>query len=202
MLYHGERYSYQVTFGKMEVSIKSSEGHSALGDGQQFNIRRLTTPSFADRRTSNHCYSTQWRWYWRNDIQKWEIYDRVCMSHKMNIFQRYFDLIYVWSRLYVWYFFQNSCVSNYQYTHIVKISQFDYYFLQVLQNATSFFSWCAIISNKIIIVNNFFNYFTNFDRIWFDIWLTLKTGGRNEKKNAQLVKWTSFSETELAKNEI
>jgi hypothetical protein len=52
--------------------------------GYKYIIRRLSTPSFTEKKMSTDCYLTQWRWYFKDDTQKWVSYSKVRNTMSKN----------------------------------------------------------------------------------------------------------------------
>ncbi|CAC5401243.1 PARP7S [Mytilus coruscus] len=62
----------------MQAIIFDVDGQPAVGDNQHdqwCNVRRLSTPSFTEKKTMVDSYLTQWRWYWKDEIKKWNMYN-------------------------------------------------------------------------------------------------------------------------------
>ncbi|XP_052082754.1 uncharacterized protein LOC127720282 isoform X2 [Mytilus californianus] len=72
----GERYSYHVWFPKMHAVILNVDDQLVSGDNQRCNVRRLSTHSFAEKKIMVDSYLTQWRWYWKDDSDKWTMFDK------------------------------------------------------------------------------------------------------------------------------
>ncbi|CAC5401249.1 PARP7S [Mytilus coruscus] len=72
----GKRYSYHIWFPKMHAKILNVDGQSVSGDDQRCNVRRLSTHSFAEKKIMVDSYLTQWRWYWKDDSDKWTMFDK------------------------------------------------------------------------------------------------------------------------------
>ncbi|XP_063408606.1 uncharacterized protein LOC134692116 [Mytilus trossulus] len=77
--YNGSKYSYHIWFSKMQAIICDVDGQPAIGDNkhdQWCNVRRLSTPSFTEKKMMVDSYPTQWRWYWKDDSEKWNMYSK------------------------------------------------------------------------------------------------------------------------------
>ena len=77
MKYNQRQYSYNVYFtnpGAMHAVVYDGDGRA---EGHKYYVRRLSTPSFAEKKSGIDCYRTQWRWCFRNDTQKWVNYSKV-----------------------------------------------------------------------------------------------------------------------------
>ncbi|CAG2244521.1 PARP7S [Mytilus edulis] len=72
----GKRYSYHIWFAKMHAVTLNVDDQSVSGDNQWSNVRRLSTHSFAERKASVDSYITQWRWYLKDDSDKWTMFDK------------------------------------------------------------------------------------------------------------------------------
>ncbi|CAC5401250.1 PARP7S [Mytilus coruscus] len=72
----GKRYNYHIWFPKMHAVILNVDGQSDSGDNQWCNVRRLSTHSFAEKKIMIDSYLTQWRWYWKDDSDKWTMFDK------------------------------------------------------------------------------------------------------------------------------
>ena len=53
-------------------------------EGYKYIIRRLSTSSFTKKKISTYCYLTQWRWYFKDDTQKWVSYSKVRNTMSKN----------------------------------------------------------------------------------------------------------------------
>jgi hypothetical protein len=49
----------------MHAVVYDDDGRA---EGHKYYVRRLSTPSFAEKNSSIDSYRTQWRWYFRDDI--------------------------------------------------------------------------------------------------------------------------------------
>ncbi|CAC5401239.1 PARP7S [Mytilus coruscus] len=77
--YNGSKYSYNIWFSKMQAIIYDVDGQPVVGDNQHdqwCTVRRLSTPSFTEKKMINDSYLTQWRWYWKDDSKKWNMYNK------------------------------------------------------------------------------------------------------------------------------
>ncbi|XP_063410760.1 zinc finger CCCH-type antiviral protein 1-like [Mytilus trossulus] len=55
------------------------DGQPAVGDNQHAQcckVRRLSTPSLTEREMRGASYPTQWRWYWKDDSNKWNMHNK------------------------------------------------------------------------------------------------------------------------------
>ncbi|XP_071146130.1 uncharacterized protein [Mytilus edulis] len=83
--YNGSKYSYLISFSKMQATIYDVDGQPAVGDNQHdqwCNVRRLSTPSFTEKKMMVDSYLTQWRWYWKDYSKKWNMYDKDDIERK------------------------------------------------------------------------------------------------------------------------
>ncbi|CAG2244508.1 PARP7S [Mytilus edulis] len=67
--YNGSKYSCHIWFSKMQAKIYDVDGQPVVGDNQHdqwCNVRRLSTPSFTEKKMMVDSYLTQWRWYWKD----------------------------------------------------------------------------------------------------------------------------------------
>lgn len=64
----------------MQAIINDVDGQPAVGT-QRCNVRRLSTPSFTENEMLVDSYLTQWRWYWKDDCKKWNMYNKVKTVH-------------------------------------------------------------------------------------------------------------------------
>ncbi|VDI64555.1 Hypothetical predicted protein [Mytilus galloprovincialis] len=83
----GKKFSYHIWFAKMHVVILNVDDQSVSADNQWSNVRRLSTHSFAERKPSVDSYITQWRWYLKDDSDKWTMFDKVRLFH-LSFFER------------------------------------------------------------------------------------------------------------------
>ncbi|XP_076086868.1 uncharacterized protein LOC143057446 [Mytilus galloprovincialis] len=69
-------YNCHVWFQKMHAVILDVDGLRTAYDDQWSTVRRLSTPSFAEKKMTFDSYLTQWRWYWKDDGEKWNIFNK------------------------------------------------------------------------------------------------------------------------------
>ena len=84
MTYDCNQYIYFMYFtnpGAMHAVVYDDDGRA---EGHKYYVRRLSTPSFAEKKSSIDCYRTQWRWYFRDDTQKWVTYSKVRNTMSKN----------------------------------------------------------------------------------------------------------------------
>ena len=85
MTYDCNQYIYFMYFanpGAMHATVYDNDGR--VVEGHTYYVRRLSTPSFAEKKSSIDCYRTQWRWYFRDDTQKWVSYSKVRNTMSKN----------------------------------------------------------------------------------------------------------------------
>ncbi|XP_063410873.1 uncharacterized protein LOC134693865 [Mytilus trossulus] len=76
MKYEDNIYNCHIWFQKMHAVILDVNGHPPADDDQWSTVRRLSTPSFAEKKTTVNSYLTQWRWYWKDDGEKWIMFNK------------------------------------------------------------------------------------------------------------------------------
>ncbi|XP_071146462.1 uncharacterized protein [Mytilus edulis] len=75
--YMGIKYSYHMRFSNMQAVIYDVDGQpAAIADNTCCEVRRLSTPSFAEKKMMVDSYLTQWRWYWKDDSRTWNMYNK------------------------------------------------------------------------------------------------------------------------------
>ena len=68
-------YSVEVRF---EPKLHAFLNMMGLTDGQEVvEVRRISTCSYMEKAYTPQSYKTQWRWYFRNDIREWELFEQV-----------------------------------------------------------------------------------------------------------------------------
>ncbi|CAC5423662.1 unnamed protein product [Mytilus coruscus] len=70
------KYNCHIWFQKMHAVILDVNGLPAADDDQWSTVRRLSTPSFAEKKVTVDSYLTQWRWYWKDDDDKWIMFNK------------------------------------------------------------------------------------------------------------------------------
>ncbi|XP_071146124.1 uncharacterized protein [Mytilus edulis] len=70
------KYNCHIWFQKMHAAILDVNGQPAADDNQWSTVRRLSTPSFAEKKMTVNSYLTQWRWYWKDDYEKWIMFNK------------------------------------------------------------------------------------------------------------------------------
>ncbi|XP_063410875.1 uncharacterized protein LOC134693867 [Mytilus trossulus] len=75
--YSGSKYSFHIRFSNMQAVIYDVDGQpAAIADDTCCDVRRLSTPSFAEKKMMVDSYLTQWRWYWQDDVRTWNMYNK------------------------------------------------------------------------------------------------------------------------------
>ncbi|CAC5401248.1 PARP7S [Mytilus coruscus] len=74
--YMGIKYRYRIRFSNMQAIIYDVDGQPAVADNTSCDVRRLSTPSFAEKKMMVDSYLTQWRWYWKDDSRNWNMYTK------------------------------------------------------------------------------------------------------------------------------
>ncbi|CAG2210679.1 unnamed protein product [Mytilus edulis] len=75
--YNSSKYSYHIRFSNMQAVFYEIDGQpAAVGDNTLCEVRRLSTPSFAEKKMMVDSYLTQWRWYWQDDSRIWNMYNK------------------------------------------------------------------------------------------------------------------------------
>ncbi|XP_052082745.1 uncharacterized protein LOC127720278 isoform X2 [Mytilus californianus] len=69
------KYNCHIWFQKMHAVILDVNGLPAADDDQWSTVRRLSTPSFAEKKMTVDSYLTQWRWYWKDD-DEWTMFNK------------------------------------------------------------------------------------------------------------------------------
>ena len=76
LVYNRSKYNYRIYFHNSYYGELQETGGKPTVDNQKYVVRRLSTSSFADRKTNEDGFFTQWRWYSKVD-QDWIIFDKV-----------------------------------------------------------------------------------------------------------------------------
>ncbi|XP_071146123.1 uncharacterized protein [Mytilus edulis] len=74
--YIGIKYSFHICFSNMQAIIYYCNGQPGVGYNQYCDVRRLSTPSFTEKKIMVDSYLTQWRWYWRDDSNNRKMYSK------------------------------------------------------------------------------------------------------------------------------
>lgn len=82
-VHNNMEFSVQLIFRPQLQGIIKLIGTS--DGGELVEARRLSTVSYKEGGGSSECFKTQWRWYWRDDHNRWQLFESVskyCVEDK------------------------------------------------------------------------------------------------------------------------
>ncbi|XP_060593313.1 uncharacterized protein LOC132747821 isoform X3 [Ruditapes philippinarum] len=83
LMYKDMQFSVVIVF---KPSIRAVAVVIGTEDGGiHTEVRRLSTKSYKEDDDDKNSFKTQWRWYWKDDYSRWNLFDQEAMQHTLEV---------------------------------------------------------------------------------------------------------------------